>query len=123
MFKANHDLQLCIDPHGAAQYMFNNLTKSESGMSVLNKAINNETSSLSQIERLNALANVLDKNREVSVQEAIYRLLGLQMTRSSTKVKYISTVHPHFRDGLLKGRIEDLDESESIFHMSAHHNL
>ena len=75
---------------------------------------------MKQIDKLNALANVLDKHREVSIQEAIYRILGLQMTKSSTKVKYLSTLHPNFRDGLLKGNLEDLDENESIFHKSAH---
>ena len=67
-----------------------------------------------------ALASVLDKHREVSIQEAVYRLISLPMTKSSVKVKYLSTVHPHFRDGLLKGYLEDLDEDESIFHNSAY---
>ena len=49
------------------------------------------------------------------MQEAIYRLLGLPMTKSSRKVKYISTVHPHCRDGLLKGNIDDLNEDDSVF--------
>ena len=70
------------------------------------------------MDKLNALASVLDKHREVSIQEAIYRLLGLPMTKSSVVVKYLSTVHPNFRDGLLKGNIEELDENESIFHNS-----
>ena len=42
------------------------------------------------------------------------------MTKSSIAVKYLSTVHPNFRDGLLKGNIEDLDDNESIFHNSPH---
>ena len=42
------------------------------------------------------------------------------MTKSSVKVKYLSTVHPHFRDGLIKGNVEDLEEEESIFHNSPH---
>ena len=42
------------------------------------------------------------------------------MTKSSVKVKYLSTVHPNFRDGLLRGNIEALDENESIFHKSPH---
>ena len=84
------------------------------------KAIDNETTSLKQIEHLRVFANVLDKHREISAQEAIYRLLGLQMTRSSTKVKFISTVHPSLRDGLLRGNIEELDESENVFHLSGH---
>ena len=54
------------------------------------------------------------------MQEAIYRLLSLPMTKSSIKVKYISTIHPHYRDGLLKGNLETIEENESIFHTSAH---
>ena len=96
------------------------VTKSEFSMSHLLKVINEQTSDLSQLKRLDALSAVLDKHRECSVQEAVYRLLGLPMTRSSVKVKYISTIHPHHRDGLLKKNIEDLKEDESVFHMSPH---
>ena len=71
------------------------------------------------MEKLNALASVLDKHREVSIQEAVYRLLSLPMTKSSIAVKYLSTVHPNFRDGLLKGNLEDLEENEKIFHNSS----
>ena len=116
IFKANHDLQICIGQYSVAQYICGYLTKNESGMSKLLKAVNEETSNLNQIDRLNALASVLDKHREVSIQEAIYRLLGLQMTKSSVIVKYLSSVHPNFRDGLLKGDLENLDEDESVFH-------
>ena len=42
------------------------------------------------------------------------------MTKSSVKVKYLSTVHPNFRDGLLKGKIEELPDDESVFHNSPH---
>ena len=47
-------------------------------------------------------------------------MLSLPMTKSSIKVKYLSTIHPHFRDGLLKGNIEELDDDESVFHSSPH---
>ena len=120
IFQANHDLQICIDQYSCAQYICGYLTKNEAGLSKLLKAVNEETTNLNQIGRLNALAAVLDKHREVSIQEAIYRLLGLSMTKSSVIVKYLSTVHPHFRDGLLKGNMENLDDTESIFHNSPH---
>ena len=120
LFKANHDLQICIDQYAAAQYICGYITKNESGISKLLKAVNDESTNMTQIEKLNALASVLDKHREVSIQEAVYRLLGLQMTKSSIKVKYLSTIHPSFRDGLLKGNIEDLKDNESIFHNSPH---
>ena len=48
------------------------------------------------------------------------RLLGLQMTRSVIKVKFLSTVHPNFRDGLLKGNLDECSEDEPDFHLSAH---
>ena len=120
LFKSNHDCQICIDPYAATQYITKYVTKSESGMSLLLKAINDSVTSLNQMDRLNALSSALDKNREVSIQECIYRLLGLPMTKSSVKVKYVSTVHPKFRDGLLRGNIQDLSENDSIFHLSIH---
>ena len=78
------------------------LTKNESGMSKLLKAVNDQAKDLSNLELINELSTVLDKHREVSIQEAIYRLTSLPMTKSSIRVKYLSTIHPHFRDGLLK---------------------
>ena len=116
LHKANHDLQICIDHYSCAQYICGYLTKNESGISKLLRAVDEECNNLKEIDKLNALASVLDKHREVSIQESIYRLLSLPMAKSSVKVKYLSTIHPHFRDGLLKGKIEELDDEESVFH-------
>ena len=84
------------------------------------KDINDDAADLSKMDLLNKLAAVLDKHREVSIQEATYRMLGFPMTKSSLKVKYISTCHPNFRDGLLKGNLKNLDDEEPIFHNSVH---
>ena len=35
-------------------------------------------------------------------------------------LKFISTVHPDFRDGLLRGNLEEIETNESIFHYSPH---
>ena len=96
------------------------MTKNESGMSKLLKAVNDQAKDMSNIDLLNQLSNILDKHREVSIQEAVYRMLSLPMTKSSIKVKYLSTIHPHFRDGLLRSKLESIDDHESIFHMSLH---
>ena len=120
LHKANHDIQLCVDQYSCAQYICGYLTKNESGMSKLLKAVDEEYNDGKEIDKINALATILDKHREVSVQEAVYRLLSLPMTKSSVKVKYISTVHPNFRDGLLKGKIDELSDEESVFHNSVH---
>ena len=82
LFKANHDLQICIDIYAyasefspyktfAAQYICEYLTKTESGMSKLLKAVNEETTNLKQVDQMNALTYVLDKRREVSRKQSI----------------------------------------------------
>ena len=89
-------------------------------MSQLLRAVNEQAGDLTNMEILNKLASVLDKHREVSIQETVYRILSLPMTKSSVIVKFLSTVHPHFRDGLIKSDLENLDDDESIFHNSPH---
>ena len=42
LFKANHDLQICIDPYAAAPYIAGYLPKNERGMLKLLKAVNKE---------------------------------------------------------------------------------
>ena len=89
-------------------------------MSELLRAVNEQAGDMTNMEILNNLASVLDKHREVSIQEAVYRILSLPMTKSSVIVKFLSTIHPHFRDGLIKSDLENLEDGESIFHKSPH---
>ena len=110
--KANHDIQIVVDQYACAQYVIGYLTKCESGMSQLLKAINEQAGNISNMEILDQLAAVLDKHREVSIQECVYRILSLPMTKSSIKVKYLSTIHPHYRDGLVKGNLDELPDGE-----------
>ena len=116
---ANHDLQVVVDQYAVAQYIVGYLTKNEAGMSQLLKNINDNAENLSKMDLINQLASVLDKHREVSIQEATYRIMGFAMVKSSTVVKYVTTCHPNFRDGLLKSNLEDIDDAkESLFHDS-----
>ena len=73
-------------------------------------------------ETLKKLAKAVDKGREVSVQEGVYRALGLPLTKFSCVVKFINTNHPERREGLLKSKseLENLPKNESIFHNSLH---
>ena len=59
-------------------------------------------------QTLKKLIKCLDKGREVPVQEAIFRACGLPLTKFSTVVKFINSVHPERREGLLKAA-QDLD--------------
>ena len=114
--EANHDLQCIVDPYACAEYVTDYLTKGEAGISKVLQSINDDGKDLSKMELLNKLASTLDKHREVSIQEATYRLLGLPMIKSSVIIKYVNTSHPNKRDGLLKGNLAELKDGESPFH-------
>ena len=102
-----------------AQYVTNYLTKSETNMNTLLKNINEEGTKkgMHTTKIIDQLSRALDKNREVSIQETVYRILGLPMCKFSRVVTFISTVHPHKRDGLLRANIED-EEDDRLFHDS-----
>ena len=103
-----------------AEYICNYVTKSESGLSHLLKNINDKATESGEnvAETIKKVGKALDKGRELSIQESIYRSLGLAMTKFSDVVRFINTSHPDRRDGLLKSNLTDLDEDESIFHNS-----
>ena len=119
---ANQDIQIITDEYAVAQYITDYCTKLESGQSAMLKNINEEAVSTGESfkETIKKLKKELDKGREVSIQEAIYRIAGLPMTKFSEIVKFINSNHPQHREGLLKSNIDELEEGESIFHNSVH---
>ena len=120
LHSANHDVQYCADPYAVAQYVSGYLTKNESGMSALLKKVDEEFKNLPEVEKIKKFASVLDKHREVSIQECIYRILGLPMAKFSVKVKYVNTSAPNQRDGLLRRNLDELTEHDAIFYPSIH---
>ena len=94
----------------------------EIGSSSLLKNINEQAILTGEAAKdtLSKLAKALDKGREVGIQETIYRLLGLTMTKFSEVVRFVNTNHPDRRDGLLKQDIENLPPGESVLHNSIH---
>ena len=120
--RANIDVQFITDQYAVAQYVSNYLTKLEGGSTALLKNINDEALREGEAGKvtLGKLVKALDRGREVAIQEAIFRLLGLTMTNFSEVVRFINSAHPHRRDGLLKQNLDDLPEGESVFHNSVH---
>ena len=114
---ANQDFTLCIDENQVAAYVINYLTKNEAGQSKMLREVDEQCAKqgLSYSEKLKRFANALDQSREVSVQEIVYRLLGLPMTQFSRKIKYLSTSDCQNRDGILKPDLENLEVGESAF--------
>ena len=120
ILKSNHDIQIVTDRFACVNYVTGYLIKSGAGFSRTVKEIEKNYIDLPNIEIVKKIGNAIDKEREVSIQEIIYRLLGLPMSKFSAKVKFINTSHPEHRDGLMKGNLDDLGAEEDVYHMSCH---
>ena len=116
LHQANMDIQIVADPWCCCEYMTDYITKSEAGRSDVLQSVDENGKQLTKMGVLDQISQNIDKKREVSIQEGVYRLLGLPMIKSSVLVKYVNTNHPNKRDGLLRGNIAELDPGESPFH-------
>ena len=84
---ANQDVSYIGDAYGAAGYVCGYLTKAESGQSALLKKCDEEFSGQPEHIKIKQMAKVLDKSREISIQESVYRILGLPLCKFSVKVR------------------------------------
>ena len=119
---ANIDIQYITDAYAVAEYVSNYCTKLEGGSTALLKNINETALAEGEAakETLKKLSKALDRGREVGIQECVYRILGLPMSKFSEVVRFINTNHPDRRDGLLKQNFDDLPAGEPLFHNSIH---
>ena len=119
---ANIDIQYITDAYAVAEYVSNYCTKLEGGSTALLKNINETALAEGEAakETLKKLSKALDRGREVGIQECVYRILGLPMSKFSEVVRFINSNHPDRRDGLLKQNFDDLPAGEPLFHNSIH---
>merc|ERR1711895_264694 len=120
MGPSNQDIQIIAGEEAAfavATYTAKYISKDESGQSKLLKWIEEDSRIFGDSTdlQLKKLGKVLEDTREVSMQEVILRLFGYSMCSSSRKNKFIQTLPPEKRDGLIKSNIEQLDDNEDIF--------
>ena len=116
MWDANMDIQLVGSVIGTAIYITTYICKPET--SNLQERIQDALASnvnMSTAKTLRAIGNVLLTNRQVSAQEAAFRLCGLQMKGVSRQVKFVNTCRPKDRIRLLKPAtaLERLDENDT----------
>ena len=119
-WKANMDIQLIGSGYGTAANVCSYMCKSES--EEVRKAIRDASESLppqaSTRKRLSKIGNTMLTHRELSAQEAAYRLCHLLLKENSRKVVFLNTTRPEKRTRLLKSRSELLeleDDSSDIF--------
>merc|ERR1712121_175563 len=117
---SNQDIQIIAGEEAAyavATYTAKDISKDESGQSKMLKRIEEDSRKIGDSTdlKLKKLGKALEDTREVSMQEVIFRLFGYSMCCSSRKKKFIQTLPPEKRDGLIKPNIEELDDKDDIF--------
>ena len=83
---SNQDVSYIGDAYGAAGYVCGYTTKAESGQSALLKKCDEEFSGQPEHVKIKQMAKILDKSREISIQESVYRILGMPLCKLSVKV-------------------------------------
>ena len=119
-WQANMDNQLIGSVYGTAAYVCSYMCKGES--KEVRKAIREALESLPahalSRKRLSKVGNTMLTHRELSAQEAAYRLCHLPLKENSRKVVFLNTSRPEKRTRLLKSRSDLLqleDDSSDIF--------
>ena len=85
------DLQFILDVYSCIMYITSYMLKSERAMGELLKAVVEESRGEDIKSRLQKVGSAFLHNREVSAQEAAYRLLSLPLKKSSRAVVFINT--------------------------------
>jgi DNA replication protein DnaC len=121
VWKANMDLQYILDPYACVMYIAAYMLKSERSMGELLKQVSKECGGEDIRTQLKRLGSVFLNHREVSAQEAVYRILSLPLKQLSRKVVFVNTAAKEDRVSLLKpiNQIQSMDEnSEDIYQTS-----
>lgn len=90
---ANMDLQFVTDAYAAIMYITSYMLKAEKNMSELLQKVGEESreADLNLRQRMSKLGSTFLNKREVSAQEAAYRLLSMPLKLASRKVVFVNT--------------------------------
>ena len=90
-WNANCDIQFVCDVYACVQYIVAYISKSERELGKVLQAVHDEISTGDNDSKkcMKELGHAFIKNREVSAQEAVYRVCGLSLKEFSRKVEFI----------------------------------
>lgn len=112
------DLSFVVNAYSCIVYITSYILKDESNLSELLMDVVKETADCSVKEQLQKLGSCFLTHRELSAQEAVYRLLSFPMKHSTNTVIFVNAGPPDSRVSVLRprGEIEGCaDEDEDIF--------
>ena len=117
-WEANMDIQYVVNAYACVMYIASYVLKAEKGMGELLKQAAREMDQGNTRQQLNKLGSVFLTNREVSAQEAVYRVLSMPLQRCSQSVVFINTDNKESRDVLLLpfSQLQKLDDdNEDVY--------
>ena len=113
-WQANMDLQFVLNAYACVMYVASYMMKTEKVMGVLLKQVAAEFRTEELKTQLRKVGSAFLTHREVSAQEAAYRILSIPMKQLSRSVVYVDTNPKHERIAVLKnktdlGKLDDDD--------------
>ena len=117
-WRANMDIQFCLDSYAVITYITDYVTKADAGLTIELKKALLETKYCSNFEQLNHLKMTYFKHKQVSVAEATYRLInGMFLSKSNVACTFVSADFPWKRHNQFvkvgkKNAEESLDHDE-----------
>ena len=120
-WKANMDIQYILDAYACVMYVTSYMMKSERAMGELLKHVTKESSGLDIRSQLRKLGSTFLNHRELSCQEASYRLLSLPLKKLSRKCVFINTDSKNERLAMTKplSSIQNLDNDEEDLYLKS----
>ena len=101
-WEANLDVQYVTNVYSCVMYVASYMSKPEKTLGDVLKGVSASTQHLGAKSSMKNIAKKFLTNREVSAQEAVYRLMSLPLTKGSREVVFVATDFPENRTRLLK---------------------
>ena len=123
LWRANMDIQYVADPYSCIMYVLSYVMKCENGMSEILKRVAKEFKDQSVRDQMKKILSTFANKREVSVHEAVKRVLSQWLFKKSRTVINISNHPAEERHRMPKSEFElagKEDDDEDVFMASVH---
>jgi hypothetical protein len=124
-WEANLDVQYVTNTYACVMYVASYVSKPEKTLGDVLKAVSQSSVHLGVKTSMKTVAKKFLTHREISAQEAVYRLLSLPLVQGSRQVVFIATDLPHKRTRLFKPMkvLQQLEDDDPDVFMVSSDNL
>ena len=119
-WQANMDIQIVDHVESCIMYVSSYVSKPEKTLGDVLKSVSKTCEPQGPKKMMQLVSKKFLSHREVSAQEAVYRVLSLPLVRGSRQVIFVPTDLPENRTKLLKplNKIQELDDDDEDLYMT-----